>query len=83
MAKKGSIQYVCSNCGAVSSSWSGRCYNCGEWNTLQEQTLITESGRVKGNKLSVATVDTSLKKDLPRLKTGIQEVDNVLGGKSS
>ncbi len=80
MAKKGSIQYVCSNCGASSSSWSGRCYNCGEWNTLQEQTLLGSSETSKGRKLQVATVLTSLKNDLPRMVSGIDEVDKVIGG---
>ncbi|MEK7059972.1 MAG: hypothetical protein AAB971_04425, partial [Patescibacteria group bacterium] len=37
MAKKPSTRYVCSNCGALSSSWSGRCLQCGEWNSLSEQ----------------------------------------------
>lgn len=80
MAKKNSIQYVCSNCGATSSSWSGRCYNCGEWNTLQEQTLLSSSDTSKGRKLSVGTVSSSLKRDLPRMISGMTEVDNVLGG---
>ena len=34
MARTARTQYVCANCGAVSSKWQGRCDSCGEWNTL-------------------------------------------------
>lgn len=81
MVKKGTVQYVCSNCGAPSSTWSGRCYNCGEWNTLQEQLNVTV-GHAKsgGSVLKSMTVTGSLAKDHKRLLSGISEVDNVLGG---
>ncbi len=68
MAKKPSVQYVCSNCGATSSSWSGRCYNCGEWNTLQEQTLLGSNDATKGKK-------TIMLKQLDRLKTRFTKND--------
>ena len=35
MAK--SSHFVCQSCGAVSSKWSGRCDNCGEWNSIIEE----------------------------------------------
>ncbi|HUP26569.1 MAG TPA: AAA family ATPase, partial [Candidatus Limnocylindrales bacterium] len=81
MAKKDAVRYVCSNCGAVSATWSGRCYNCGEWNTLQEQLNIT-SGKTttdQGRKLATQTVTSSLAKDHKRLTSGIEEYDNVFG----
>ncbi len=31
-------RYVCSNCGYVTHKWVGKCPNCGEWNTFEEQT---------------------------------------------
>jgi len=80
MAKKPTVQFICSNCGASSSSWSGRCYNCGEWNTLQEQTLLDNTKASTGKKLNVATVKDGLMFDLPRMKVGMGEIDNVLGG---
>lgn len=82
MAKKSATRYVCSNCGAISSSWSGRCSQCGEWNTLQEQLSASAvAGSVAGGRtLKPQTVAKSVATDQPRLKTGMAEVDDVFGG---
>ena len=82
MAKKPAVRYVCSNCGAISSSWSGRCAQCGEWNTLEEQlSAATVAGSVAGGRvLRSQTVAKSVAADQPRLKTGMAEVDDVFGG---
>jgi len=82
LAKKSAIRYVCSNCGAISSSWSGRCAQCGEWNTLQEQLSATAvAGSVaSGKTLKPQTVAKSVATDQPRLITGMAEVDDVFGG---
>ncbi len=82
MVKKAAVQYVCSNCGAAHSTWSGRCYNCGEWNTLVEQLDVALAGKAsaRGRTLSSQTVNTAIRTDHKRLETGISEVDNVLGG---
>lgn len=80
MAKKG-VQYVCSSCGAASASWSGRCFSCGEWNTLEEQLNLSGNSTEKsGRKIKSQTVNASLARDLPRLRSSIEEVDTVLGG---
>lgn len=82
MAKK-NVRFECSNCGAVTSTWTGRCQSCGEWNTLTEQLLVesvadaTRSGR----SLTPTTLASVAKaKQEPRLTTGLPEVDEVLGG---
>src|SRR5690349_4285937 len=80
MAKRETVQYVCSNCGAASATWSGRCYNCGEWNTLQEQLNITGSSVKSGKRLTPQSVTASLAKDQPRFKTTVTDVDTVFGG---
>jgi DNA repair protein RadA/Sms len=82
VAKKPASRYVCSNCANVTSSWSGRCQQCGEWNTLQEQlTPATVAGSVaNGRLLQVQTVDKSVARDQKRLQTGMSEVDDVFGG---
>lgn len=82
MARKTASRYVCSNCGAIASSYSGRCPQCGEWNTLQEQLApSTVAGSVAAGKvLSPQSVTASVAADQPRLKSGMPEVDEVFGG---
>lgn len=81
MAKRDALRYVCSNCGAVSATWSGRCHVCGEWNTLQEQLLVTPGGVKSGGRaLNTEDVATTAKRDHQRLLSGIAEIDDVLGG---
>lgn len=82
MTKK-NVRYECSNCGAISSTWAGRCHSCGEWNTLQEQLLVdtVATATQAGHRLTPANLRSVAKKGSePRLQTGMQEVDTVLGG---
>ncbi len=85
MAKKLSVRYVCSNCGAIYSAWAGRCTECGEWNTLEEEAVTTATtmpggALFPGHLLSTQTVDASTAKDQARLVSGIAEADSVFGG---
>jgi DNA repair protein RadA/Sms len=84
MAKKSASRFVCSNCGAIHAAWAGRCSNCGEWNTLQEEAvLVTAKGSTiaSGKALEAASLNTASKKDEnKRLETTIKDVDIVLGG---
>ena len=81
---KPAIKFVCSNCGAQYSAWSGRCAQCGEWNTLQEEAvLVTSTVKGKATSGSVLTpqaVDNTLHQNDTRLSTGIVDIDSVLGG---
>lgn len=87
MAKRQSVRYVCTNCGAVQSSWSGRCPVCEAWNTLTEEVVVNTSGSKLGGggsaagiKLSASTVGDAIKHDMNRLKTGSTDMDSVFGG---
>lgn len=82
MVKKSLINYICSNCGATYPAWSGRCPSCGEWNTLQEEAVITisGSGSSKRDIGKIHSLDNSITKDDHRIKTGMRDVDLVLGG---
>lgn len=79
--------FVCTECGAVSPKWQGRCTACGAWNTMHEEVSMPDKG--KGSKKSVMINAESSgpmpmnKVDLTqvdRFKVGIDELDNVLGG---
>jgi DNA repair protein RadA/Sms len=82
MAKKPAVKYVCSNCGQQTSSWSGRCPQCGEWNTLEEQlTPAALAGAANsGRTLTTETLKSVAKAKESRLTSDIAEVDSVLGG---
>ena len=81
MAKKDSVRYVCSSCGVANPTWSGRCYSCGDWNTLQEEVaLTTVRGSSGGHSLKTQTVSSSIAKDSRRLLSGTAEIDTVFGG---
>ena len=83
MAKQ-SVKFVCSNCGAQSSSWAGRCNQCGEWNTLVEEVQLVSPGgngvKPTGRILPSQDVLTSTKRSEKRIPTTIADVDAVLGG---
>ncbi len=85
MVKK-TARFACTNCGAISSAWAGRCSECGEWNTLQEElsspAVMVSGGRLAtpGNQLLAESVESVVARDQPRITTGINDVDMVLGG---
>lgn len=84
MAKR-KIQYVCNDCGADFPKWQGQCTDCGAWNTLSE--VVVASGRSAANRLGYAGEQSQLQvlhevslAEVPRITTGMQELDRVLGG---
>lgn len=81
MAKKAAVKYVCTSCGAPSLSWTGRCQTCGEWNTLSEEVDVSAlSPKSSGHKLKLESVTQAAASKTPRIKTGLADVDEVLGG---
>ncbi len=78
---KPSTRFVCQHCGYASTKWLGRCPECGEWNSLVEEAA--QSGKPAGavsstdKPRSIADVEVD---HAPRMKTGISELDRVLGG---
>ena len=77
--------YCCSECGYESANWSGKCPNCGSWNSLKEfQIQLNKSNKKTAPSAAVpdkakrlSELDTA--KEL-RFSTGISELDRVLGG---
>jgi len=80
---KNSTQYVCQDCGGVTAKWSGRCDNCGAWNTLVEEAGSEQAPKGLGSKRGRKVEFVPLKgesKPPPRRVTGINEFDRVCGG---
>ena len=83
MAKIKSV-YICSQCGYESPKWYGKCPSCGEWNTMNEE--IKESANSSYSKVKVNNYAPPVQiKDISttdeiRYKTGLSELDRVLGG---
>ncbi|OYX54078.1 DNA repair protein RadA [Candidatus Saccharibacteria bacterium 32-50-13] len=79
-------QFVCQHCGQVYGKWTGKCENCGEWNSLVEQTLdtgksVVARARTSGKVLEARTLRSiSAEDSIVRLSTGIPDLDTVLGG---
>ncbi len=82
MAKKDVVQFTCSSCGLTSQTWSGKCYGCGEWNTMSEEIIQSSVGQMitKGQSLTTSSVKKSLTNDHKRLTSSMQEFDTLLGG---
>ena len=85
---KASTRFVCSNCGYVSPTYLGRCPNCGEWNTFEEETVTkndTKTANVtrvsfEGKKSRPTLIDDVDAHDAPRYKIESNELNRVLGG---
>ncbi|MEP7172816.1 MAG: DNA repair protein RadA [Aestuariivirga sp.] len=84
MAKSAS-SFVCQSCGSTASKWSGRCDNCGEWNTIVEEKGSAPISGAKGASLPKGKASRLVglrgeSPPLPRIQTGIAELDRVAGG---
>ena len=81
--------FVCSNCGADSPKWVGKCPNCGEWNTYVEEIVAKESS---ARNRTVASLRQDKEKSRPvllkeitseeetRINLHDAELNRVLGG---
>lgn len=76
--------YICSECGYESPKWFGKCPNCNQWNTMNEELPnTTPIGSFSKNNSAVSQVMRldEIKEDVEtRISTGNREFDRVLGG---
>jgi DNA repair protein RadA/Sms len=75
--------FFCTDCGYETTKWSGKCPNCGSWDTLKESEKVTgKIGKTKTEGMSTAPTRLTEIKSLPleRIPTGVAEFDVVLGG---
>lgn len=84
MATKTKSMWFCSECGAESPKWQGKCPSCGAWNSYVEERVSTKKSK------SVTLSQRSLSKpqkvseievvEEPRIKMPSKELNRVLGG---
>ncbi|MBT9496848.1 MULTISPECIES: DNA repair protein RadA [Zoogloea] len=86
MAKTKTV-HVCSECGGKSPRWQGQCPHCQAWNTLIESIVEPEAPPVAkrfnalaGETGRLQTLADISPRESPRVPTGIDEFDRVLGG---
>jgi len=77
--------YFCRECGYQSSSWLGRCPECGKWNTFDEEVVApTKAPSTHNTRLSTASAPKLLHEvtysETQRIATHCDELDRVLGG---
>jgi DNA repair protein RadA/Sms len=77
-------RYLCQGCGFVSPKWLGRCPDCGLWNSLVEEAAAGARGTgartAAGQAAAPVALDAICADDAPRIPTGSDELDRVLGG---
>lgn len=85
MASKAKNVYVCSECGYESAKWYGCCPSCNEWNTMAE--VFKSEDKLKKAVRNVSAISSGVQKinqitcdGEVRYKTGLNELDRVLGG---
>ena len=82
--KKMKTVFFCKECGQESPKWMGQCPGCHAWNTMLEELVdsskgkkVTADKRAASEPLLLAEVSLS---EETRIKTGLEELDRVLGG---
>ncbi len=85
--KAPTTQFVCSTCGFTAPKWLGKCPDCGNFNTMQEEIVRPADTQKSENRVGMYAAKS---RALPlsqvgyeifeRVKSGIDEFDTVLGG---
>lgn len=86
MAKptKATTIFTCSECGATSPRWLGRCPSCGQFNTMAEE-IVKPAVKNETTAKSVYSLQAKPLKEISyeryeRISSGVSEFDTVLGG---
>ncbi len=75
--------FVCRECGTTNSKWLGRCPECNSWNSFDEELVnldkkVQNTNNATYNKAELfSNLETT---EEIRVKTGMTELDRVLGG---
>ena len=87
MAKKTvKTAWFCSQCGAESPKWQGRCPACGAWNTMVEERVAAAPTATKASTRRARPAQAVAVNDIealnePRILMPSKELNRVLGGR--
>ena len=87
---KSRVMFVCQDCGSEQNKWIGQCPDCNAWNTLVQfaqpagptaaRAAAGRRGGYAGETAALRTLAEIELADVPRVATGFEEFDRVLGG---
>jgi DNA repair protein RadA/Sms len=86
MSKKAKAQYVCQACSSLTPRWTGQCGQCGEYNTIGQETILVtppQSGQAShyaGSSVEVMHYNSLTIENIPRFSAHNTELDRALGG---
>lgn len=85
--QKSKTTYVCEECGADYSKWTGQCLQCNAWNSIREIRLASNNKSPKsrnqgysGSLSEVQVLSVVGNEEVVRIPSGMAEFDRVLGG---
>jgi DNA repair protein RadA/Sms len=79
------VVFRCTECGASSPRWAGRCSSCEAWNCLVEEveearpSAVAASASLSSGAPAIPITEVDMAQGSP-LPTGVDELDRVLGG---
>lgn len=83
---KARTYFFCRKCGYQSSSWLGKCPECGEWNTFDEEVVqpASKASSMQGKRVTAQSQPKLIQQvtysETLRMPTHCAEFDRVLGG---
>ena len=84
MANKVKTMWYCSECGADSPKWEGRCPSCGQWGTMVEERVSAKVSKGSSSRKEVRSKPQKVSEiqtlNEPRIHMPSEELNRVLGG---
>lgn len=82
---KTKLRFVCNQCAAVFSQWAGQCTQCGAWNAISEENVVSTGrssrmGHYANERSLVTAIDDVVLDHELRMDCGLSELNRVLGG---
>lgn len=74
-------QFICNNCGSITYKWFGKCFDCGQFNSIIQEPVpkLTKTDTTQGKVLQTHDLNTKLI-DPERIQSPNKELNRILGG---